>query len=387
VIRNALKSKVGHPYSPEDAEKDMLWVSRLGSFTSVAFETEPVEDGIVLIIKVMEATPYLPSLSFKLTDENGLEIGPSLNSFNLFGTATRASAYFMFGGATNVGLRYTNPRLPIKDWSSGFRIEYFHRERTNELLDFKEKTDEIFFEIGQPSSEVMRTGARFRFLGLRADRDTITLDTDNSDHIASLGIFVQHDSRNSVYPTNGFFLELEGSKYGIFRSDADYWRVDVDVRRYLPFPFLGWRHSLALYSYAALVSGEVGTTVPYHQEFYIGGTNSVRGWSLGSRHGKNQWLSTAEYWYNLMPQKKWKVWFFSWRMGFQLGVFGDLSTAWTEPRDLEGNMLSGFGAGFRLSMPVITLIRLDLAYGERDLGVKLYIGGGEKAEVQKTRVR
>ena len=140
VIRSAFKSKVDNIYTEENARKDLLWVYRLGSFTEVYFTTEPVEDGIALTCHVSEASPYIPSLSFKLTQENGIEIGPAFSSPNLFGTAARASAYARFGGATNIGLRYSDPILPVKSWIYGYRFSYFHRERTNVLLDFEEKS-------------------------------------------------------------------------------------------------------------------------------------------------------------------------------------------------------------------------------------------------------
>ena len=49
-----------------------------------------------------------------------------------------------------------------------------------------------------------------------------------------------------------------------------------------------------------------------------------------------------------MNEQKWKFWFIRWRMGFQIAAFGDLGTAWTEPEQLEGNMIGGGGLGFRL---------------------------------------
>jgi outer membrane protein assembly factor BamA len=233
----------------------------------------------------------------------------------------------------------------------------------------------------------MRAGLRFEYMGLGADRDSITLDPDNHDEIPSLSLFVQQDSRNGFYPTDGWYLDLELGKYGLFGGDGDWWRLDLDVRQYLRIPLLGRRHSLALSSYAALLSGELGTTIPLWQEFFIGGTNSVRGWALGVREGQNQWLNTAEYWFRLMEQKKWKFWFIKWRMGLQIGVLGDLGTAWTDYQDLEDNMIGGLGAGLRLTLPVVTMIRFDVAHSVEGTSFYVAIGGGEKADAQKSRVR
>jgi outer membrane protein assembly factor BamA len=387
VIRMALKSRIGHPLTQENTRLDLLWVTRLGAFTAVTLATEPVAEGVVLIVTVTEATPYIPSLSFALTQENGMEIGPAFSSSNILGTTARASAYARFGGATNLGVKYAQPQLAEFSWLSGWRAEYFHRDRINKLLDFDETTDEITFEYMRSTSDDMRTGLRFRYIALKSDRDGVTLGADNFDQVPSLGLFLQNDSRNAVYPTGGWFIDLEGARYGLFGGDGDYWRVDLDVRCYVGLGFIGDRHSLAVSTLASLVNGEIGSSVPPWQEFYIGGTNSMRGWSLGSRQGKNQWLNTVEYWYRLMDQKSWRFWFIDWRMGLQVGVFGDFGTAWSDDREMDRNWIGGGGAGLRLTLPVVTVVRFDLAYGEDDLGVRVFIGGSEKATAQKTRVR
>ncbi len=387
IIRMAFKSQIGHPYTQENAKRDLLWIARLGSFTSVVFATEPVADGIALIATVKETSPYVPSLSMALTQENGFEIGPSISSSNLFGTAARVSAYARFGGATNIGIRYMDPQLPGMSLLFGHKFHYFHSERQNVLMDFQETADDFFYEFKQSTGDDMRTGLRFHYLALKSDMDGVTLASDNYDRMPALGLFIQNDSRNGIYPTNGWYFDLEASKYGVFGGDTDYWRLDLDTRRYMPLPLLSDRHSLSLSSFASLTAGELGVTIPNHQEFFIGGTNSVRGWSMGSRNGQNQWLNTFEYWFRLMDQKAWKFWFIKWRMGLQIGAFGDFGTAWSDYQDLDRNWIAGGGAGLRLTMPVVTMFRFDLAYGENGPSVRMYIGGGEKASAQKQRVR
>jgi outer membrane protein assembly factor BamA len=365
----------------------VLWVLRLGAFTSVTLATVPVDDGIALIVNVTEATPYIPSLSIRLTQENGFEIGPAVSSSNLLGTSARASAYARFGGATNFGVRYADPLLPGRSFVHGYKFEYFHRERTNELIMFQENTDEIFLEFLQATQEQGRVGFRFRYIGLQSDQDGVTLGTDNYDHVPSLGLFYQSDSRNGIYPTNGYYLDLEAGKWGVFGGDSDFWRLDLDLRSYTRLPLLGDRHSMTFSTFASLTAGELGETIPNWHEFYVGGTNSVRGWSLGSRHGQHQWLNTIEYWFRLMDQKRWKFWFIKWRMGMQIGAFYDFGTAWSDYQDLEQNMIGGGGVGLRLTLPVITMFRMDFAYGEDGMGVRFFIGGAEKAIAQKDRVR
>ena len=391
IITTAMASKVGEPYTEQNARNDALWLGQLGSFTAVSFRMEPVHDdeaasdGIALIVIVKEGTPYIPSLSFNLTQENGVEIGPAFSSSNLFGWTARASVYARFGGATNIGIRYRDPWVPGKSWLFGYNLEYFHRERTNALDDFDETSDEFFLQLRRNLTNDLRLGTRVSFMSVGSDTDGKTLSPDNRDNIPALGLFLERDTRNAIYPTKGWWNEVEVTKYGIFGGDGDWWRFIADMRRYAPLPF-GRRHSLAIYSLLTMQTGDVGTDLPVYMDFDIGGTNSVRGWPLGSRTGKNQWLNTLEYWYVLKRQRAYRFWFIKMRLGLQLGLFGDVGTAWDTSQEFEDNFIAGFGGGLRLTLPVVVLLRLDVGYSPLH-GFSVAIGGSEKAVAQRARVR
>lgn len=392
IITSAMASKVGEPYTEQSARNDVLWLGQLGTFTALSFRTEPFQDdearpdGIALILTVKEGTPYVPSLSFKLTQENGVEIGPAFSSPNFLGTAGRLSVYARFGGATNIGIRWRDPWIPGKSLLFGWNFEYFHRERTNVLDQFQETSDELFLQLRRNFTNTLRLGLRFGFMSVGSDVDGKTLSPNNRDNTPALALFMELDTRNAPYPTNGWWNDVELTKYGIFGGDGDWWLVAADVRRYLPLSFIGPRHSLALYSAAALQSGQVGVDLPVYMDFEIGGTNSVRGWPLGSRRGKNQWLSTAEYWYVLLRQRAYRFWFLKMRLGLQLGVFGDVGTAWDTSKEFSDNFIAGFGVGLRLTLPVVVMLRLDVGYSPQH-GLMLSIGGSEKAVAQRARVR
>ena len=95
----------------------------------------------------------------------------------------------------------------------------------------------------------------------------------------------------------------------------------------------------------------------------------------------------AEYWYRLLDEKAFRFWFIKWRMGVQLALFGDAGTAWSTATEFGDNFIGGFGGGLRLTIPVIVLIRLDLAYARNEFGIKFAVGGNEKAFAQRQRVR
>ena len=121
-------------------------------------------------------------------------------------------------------------------------------------------------------------------------------------------------------------------------------------------------------------------------QFGIGGENSVRGWELGSRVGKNQAIGTVEYRvlrrahafvYRVRAQPLW------WHSG--RGVQRRRPGV-----DRPGLILGrdhGYGVGLRLLVPFVDVVRLDLAFGEPGGGARFAVGIRLKADKQRDRVR
>jgi len=386
LIRSAMGSQVGEIYSEETATLDYRWLTQLGVFTSIRFETRPATEGITLLVTVAEVNKLTPVPVIRITDANGLSLGARLTSANVLGMAAKASVYFAVGGATSFGARFKDPWIPGRSWLFGYTLNYEHSERRNEIYEFDEGSDDLFFELTRNLTNSLRWGPQVMYLTVRSDSSNVTLSPSNRDRIPALGFFLRFDGRNlPIYPTRGWWTGLTVKQYGLGAVDTDYWQVDLDVRGY--FEFGSEFRSLALYSLATLSSGEVGKDIPIYMQFNLGGANSVRGWSLGSREGKNQFINTVEYWHALMDHKKWSIWFFKFAMGFQLGIFGDAGVAWSEGDEFHANWIGGGGAGLRLLTPGAVMFRIDVAGGEDGAGLRLFISSREKAVAQRDRVR
>jgi hemolysin activation/secretion protein len=120
----------------------------------------------------------------------------------------------------------------------------------------------------------------------------------------------------------------------------------------------------------------------------VGGSNSLRGWELGVRSGKNQFLNTVEYRYNFFEPRSLRILGLSFYLGAQLAAFADLGYVWNSaPEFMPGKFLGGAGFGLRLIIPYVGLSRLDLAWGQPGLGVRFCLGSYEKPVRQRERVR
>jgi len=386
IITRELASKVGQPYLKENADKDYARLDRLDIFSSVKINPQIESDAVVLQIDVKEIFPYLPFFSYEVTDENGFAGGPGFQSVNLlrrdiffFGTAR-------FGGATNINFLYENPWISGNHFS--LRLELYQRDRFNDLDNFNEKASEANLQIGSFIGEYGRVGGRFSFLSIKSDSAGRTLSSSNRDNLPTLGFYVGYDSRDLwSNPHRGWQNEFEISKSGGFLgADGDYWSFTFDVRKYLPIIN---RHTLALLSLTTLRIGQVGDEIPPHQDFHIGGTNSVRGWELDSRHGKHQFINTAEYRFTLLEPRLLTAPFgLTFDIGLQLALFGDLGIAWDETDEFKSdNFIGGYGFGLRFLVPFVNMFRVDFGFGEPGESIRLHIGAFEKPVAQRFRVR
>jgi outer membrane protein insertion porin family len=386
IVTRELASKVGKPYLQENATKDYARLDRLDIFSSVKISPQLENDGVVLQIAVKEIFPYLPFFSYEVTDENGFAGGPGFQSVNLlrrdiflFGTAR-------FGGATNINFLYENPWIGGNHFS--VRLELYQRDRFNDLDNFNEKATEANLQIGSFIGEYGRIGGRASFLSIKSDSAGRTLSPSNRDNLPTLGFYIGYDSRDLwSNPHRGWHNEFEISKGGGFLgADGDFWSFTFDVRKYLPIIN---RHTLALLSLATLRIGQVGDEIPPHQDFHIGGTNSVRGWELDSRRGKNQFINTAEYRFTLLEPRLLTAPFgLTFDIGLQLALFGDLGIAWDESDEFKSeNLIGGYGFGLRFLVPFVNMFRIDFGFGEPGESVRFNIGSFEKPVAQRFRVR
>jgi outer membrane protein insertion porin family len=386
LVRGALYSKVGELYGEKNEAMDRERLDRLGVFSSIAFTVFEEAGGIVLDVEVKETTPWVPLITADITDADGLTLGPGVKVVNLLGRGIYLSASARFGQAATAEVLSESPWIAGGRWAYRFQGRY--RDGYDDLREFDEKSLELDLLLGKPLANNMGYGIRLGFLSLGSDVDGVTLSEGDRDETPSLGIVVGYDNRDLwSNPHEGWLLQAEVRKNGgVLGGDGDWWSLIYDVRRYQP---IRPRHTLQLASYATFQVGDVGTDIPSYQTFFIGGTNSVRGWDTGSREGKNELLNTFEYRWDVKEPKAFTLLKkFTAYIGIQVALLADVGLAWDDQDEITSdNIIGGVGAGIRLLIPFINVLRFDVAYGERGASSNLHIGGLEKVEKQRERIR
>jgi len=385
IVFRELEIDLGEPVTPESLEADRRRLDRLDLFSDIEVRAVEEADGVVVEYDLRENSPWLPSVSVQITDENGVSAGGGVRYSNFLGRDISGRVRVLAGGATTVETLLRNP------WVAGnhlaYQAGYRHLERHNSLVDFFETVDGL--EVGMDSwiGTRGRVGAKLGYLELRSDQDGKTLSPDNRDKVFEVALFAGLDTRDVLSATNtGWWNEIEIRHSRQLETSTGFWQLTVDVRRYLR---LGRRQTITLFPIARLRSGTPGVDIAPWQMFYLGGTNSVRGWSLASREGKNEAIVTSEYRYRLLEPRGWNLPFgIRYRGGIDLAAFVDVGIVWDESDQFAWrNSIAGGGIGLRALVPFIGVMRFDVAMGESGGKVMVHIGGFEKPVRTRNRVR
>ncbi|UCE42197.1 MAG: BamA/TamA family outer membrane protein [Candidatus Aminicenantes bacterium] len=383
-----LISKVGEPLLKENLDKEYTRLELLDIFIEIQIEPIVAEDGIILTYRFTETLPWLPMIGFQITDENGISAGGGLKFPNLFGKNIFFSGRVLFGGATSVQIKLENP------WFAGdhlgYELEYYRRERDNQIGDFYEKSNEFYLRVGSHLGKNSRIGGSLESVNIHSDKDGVTLSPNNVDRVTRIGLYVSYDSRDVFVDTHkGWWNEVSFSReIRIFKNATDFYQLDLDLRRYQPLPF--WdRHTLAVFSLLTLRSGEVGKDIAPWQRFGVGGTNTVRGWEYATQRGKNQFVNTLEYRITVLEPQVFDLPFnLRYRAGLDICFFGDMGIAWDEADQFKTrNFIGGFGVGVRILVPIVGVTRLDVGWGQKGKGIFLHLGAYEKPVMSRKRVR
>lgn len=383
-IRRELEIEVGDTLSVDKLAEGIRNLENYGIFGSVTVGIEDATDGVLLEYEFREMPSYIPFVAVQYTEENGFSIGPAVAAVNLFGRGIRASGSALFGGTTNFELVARYPWITA-DYRLGLTLRASHLTRTDGLVGFEETSDEISPWVTRYLGEHGRVRGMIGYFHMKANRDEVTLSSDRSDHFLRVGAAVGYDTRDSWRDTrNGWQNEIEivGNI-----GDGDFATTTIDLRR---FQRLTRRQTVFLGALTSLQTGEVGEDVPVYLQYFIGGANSVRGQDVDlgkTLFGKNQLITTIEYQLSLLPLRPYNFFKWSAAMGLQVAVFADAGTAWSSSDELSMDRAKGgFGAGLRLLVPGVEMVRFDLGLN-RQGDVYFHFGGGFKWEAQRLRLR
>lgn len=397
VMRRLIKTRAGDVYNEDKWAKDVTRIHNTNWFDSVQAKREDVspEPGKIsrnLIAEVKEAKTGQFNVGVQLDPQSSLAGLIRFSENNLYGTGKSVALNFtqaISGGGPSVDLNYTNPFYDQRDTSFQAsvysRLVYrfgnsflgtnspinnstqYHERRTGSQFGFSRPVnDELSFGVSARFENVItsNTGAApinsfvqqdgdigvLSFAGIR-DRRDVNTDSSRGDYVKLLFEPGYSDitrvggatQNNSILGSNLFTRNTIE-----YRT---YWAPGQKKRELnLDDP----RRVVAVRMKYGFITGRV----PYFEQFFAGGPDSLRGYDPDRFWGTKSFLSTIEYRHPL--QKSFNL------IGFvdYGGAWGGYGTVNNYTQSSDFKLHVGYGVGLSFKTP-FGQIRVDLGFNER----------------------
>lgn len=354
VILREIKSKPGTILNEKILSKDLRRLFNLGFFSEVTPNFEPGSsvDKIILEIKVKESKTNTINFGGGYGEREGWFGFIDLSADNLLGIGHSALLRGQAGQQQSTyQLRYTYPwfmpdRLgervsaTVKRWVTQgkniYLLETAEREGNYNGFDIsfsKPFSDEWSSSLSLGSEKVNPTG-------------TASFEPYDSN---TVGLSLSFDTRdNWMNPSTGRYY-IFGVRQGWKKTAAeatDFVKYTAEINQFIKI-----FDRLTFAAHAGLGIGM--RDVPIGEIFYVGGSNTVRGYEPAepqAQNGKRRLLLNLEYRYSFNEM-------------FQGVLFYDWGGAWENSWPSPEKFISGKGLGIRFNTPMGP-IRLDYGIGQ-----------------------
>lgn len=368
VLAREMRTMRGRPFRAKDLWHDWERLVDLGLFAHVEVEAVAKESGggVLVVVSVIERPSWFaaPIVDYDFDDEK-LSFGYRLRVRNVDGMNRQLRSKGRIGGRNQFTLSWFTPwigRRPLPLFLE-LRIEPPRRGgdefRTNRI---EAATTKYFGDY-----KGTRKGITLRAQLEELRRDETSPEGGVDQISPSVGLLFFRDTRNvRIDPDRGSLLSL-GSAYarGLTSDELDYVRGIADGRLFLG---LGPRATLATRLETILTTGEV----PSYRQLALGGAGSLRGQPESVVEGSNVARASVELRFPLLPQRRFSIPVpfvpedirnFDLRIDGEM--FFDAGLAWDNGADLpEQPVKIGTGVGLRIFLPILELMRLEVAFDE-----------------------
>lgn len=402
VIDKIIRTRPGDPFNLEKWREDLSRLFGTGWFEDVRSEQQHGQEiNDIELTAVMEETR---TGTFGL----GLQVDPRssfagfirLADTNFRGTGQSLSVNYLqstSGGGPSVDLSYANPFWD--DRGTAFRASVYSRliyrfagtlfggnEEPDERTRYRERRTGLSLGFSRPIREKTTGFINARVENIKTD---LRIDDDNDPNTPPVPVpdgFIQQDGDVFVLTFGGILnrrdVDREPAAGDWFRLDIEpgfsritevggltsnnsilgdnfFVRTTAEYRRYWsPQPPRGLNLSEPRRVFAfRLKAGTIQGEVPFFEQFFAGGSETVRGYQEDRFWGKHSVLATLEYRHPI-------------QRSFNAVLFADYGGAWGGygtvnefSQSDKWNMHFGYGIGFSFTTP-LGPIRLDFGVNE-----------------------
>jgi outer membrane protein insertion porin family len=379
VIKRNLRTKPGMVLRRRKLQRDLERLNNLGFFESVNISPEPgtAPGKVILDVVVKEQKTGLATLGVGYTGggsgalRSGITGAVSYNEKNLRGKGQGAGFQWQRGvSVDSLSLSFFDPT--INDRLDSFGVSLYNSRLFQIRQPLANQPDQYaLYDDKRAGGSVTfgrLLGEDFRaYLTYSTEKIEITQDINSTNPVTGLGKgtvnsitpSVLYDTRDDIFnPSEGNYFSGSYELAGKFlKGDYNFNKWILEYRKYFP---LKRSHVIALRAWGGSINGNA----PITESFYVGGTDTIRGYRDNLFWGTKMAVFNLEY---RFPIAKIKM--------LSGALFGDAGNAWSPGQNSK--LSTDAGAGVRLVFPTLGLgvIRIDYAFGQQ--GSRSSIGIGQ----------
>lgn len=388
VVRRQITVAPGELLNINKLREDQRRLGNLGIFESVdiKLDLDESKEAYIVTYVLKEARTGSAALGAGWSSAEGFIGYIEVAEENFLGRHQRVNVNWQFGGGRNsYELGFYDPWLDAKRTSFGISL-YNRTSRVERDWDAEKyqwtdpgaggPPDKIRYSeqrkggsvsVGRPLSLDTRVSLALRIdatdlnplpqEGSTAPQWSWLPGKDPSGETRSVTLSLVNDTRDHyMNPRKGslkrFSVETAG---GILGGDYTFGKYQVDGSVYREV----WRNQvIALHLAGGLSTG----TLPPHEQYRIGGAETLRGYDYGEFYGDKMLFVNAEYRFQIIK-------------GLQGVVFADSGATWLKDESMSlSDFSTGAGVGVRIDTP-IGMLRIDYGIGRK--GGQAYFSFGQ----------
>lgn len=378
VIRREITIRPGDMFSAEELQRSQREINMLNYFARVEpnFNMIPGNNEEINIkFEVEEKSTDTANMSAGVSQRDGLigALGVAMNNF--FGKGQRANIDWQFGKIyRSFQIGFTEPWLRGTPTLAGFTL--FDTKRGGEYYGFDWRNRGISLRLGREfrwPDNFCRADWILQMVENKVSNVDPALQLDArligiTSNAISMTQVLSRDSRdNPEFPTRGSIFSLT-TQYsgGVLGGSEDFHKHILNIKRYVPFlgRFVFYDH----FMFGYLNGLHADSYIQPLDRFYMGGTAFTVGEALRGYEDRSVGpLSETGYAYGAKSLMKWTT-----ELRFPILpnptifglLFAEAGNTWediqhTNPFDLRRSA----GVGFRVFMPMMGLLGVDIGYG------------------------
>lgn len=383
TLRREMRQLEAAPFSKSSVERSRVRLARLPFVEEAEVETQPVpgsDDLVDINFKVKERPPGSIQFGVGFSGSQGFMITGSVTHTNFLGTGNRVSLELSNNSvARAASASWTNPYFTNDGISQ--TISVFYRKADSIIRQssgFNYNTVGTSLTYGIPLSEYTALRA-----GIGVEQTAIdTFANSTSDQVLEFVMDngtkftdfefrtgISRDTRNRTFFASRGSLQALTLDARIPGSDLEFVTATYRMQQYIPLPykfFVEFNANVA----ASKGYSKGKSEVPPYENFFAGGSRTVRGYddgSLGPRDtpwdnpfgGRLRTTSQTEL---VIPTP-----FESDQRSTRLSLFYDIGQVYERPRDFEvDDLKTAAGIAFQWFTPFLGLLDLSYAFPLND---------------------